>query len=38
MMPAGQRFAAILEAALAVTDQLADSLRVDVAVSSSVGE
>ena len=38
MMPAGQRFAAILEAALPVTDQLADGLRVDVAVSGSVGK
>lgn len=38
IMSAGQRFAAILEAALPVPDQFADSLRVDVAVSSSVWE
>ena len=38
MMPPGQRLAAILEAALPVPDQLADSLRVDVAVSGSVGK
>ncbi len=38
MMPPGQRLAAILEAALPVPDQLADSLGVDVAISGSVGK
>ena len=38
MMPAGQRFAAILEAALPVTDQFADIFGVDVAISGSVGK
>ena len=31
MMPAGQRLAAILEATLSVSDELADRLGVDVA-------
>ena len=38
MMPAGQWLAAVLESTLAVSDELADSLGVDVALIVFAGE